>query len=66
MAKRRGPTQTSTLQERIANFAAENEREIQRLPPGPERDALIKKLRQAKIAENLDGWLTSPGLKPPR
>ena len=36
------------------------------LPPGPERDALLKKARQADTASYLSQRLTSPGLQPPR
>jgi hypothetical protein len=35
------------------------------LPPGRERDELIKKSRQIKIAAHLNDWLKSPGLQPP-
>jgi hypothetical protein len=34
-----------------------------KLPPGPERDALLKKTRQAEVTEQ---WLSSPGWKPPK
>jgi hypothetical protein len=36
-----------------------------KLPPGPEREALIKKARQADTASHLDEWANSPGLQPP-
>ena len=36
-----------------------------KLPPGPERDALIRKARQADTASHLDDWANSPGLQPP-
>ena len=36
-----------------------------KLPPGPEREALIKKARQADTAAHLDDWANSPGLQPP-
>jgi hypothetical protein len=35
------------------------------MPPGPERGAMAKKVRQAKIAENVEQWLASLGSKPP-
>jgi hypothetical protein len=42
---------------------AEQAREgAKKLPPGPERDALLKKARWAEIA---DRWLSSPELKRP-
>jgi hypothetical protein len=36
------------------------------LPPGIERDELIRKARQAETASHLNEWLTSPGLQPPK
>lgn len=33
------------------------------LPPGKERDALIKKARQLETACHINEWLASPGLK---
>lgn len=35
------------------------------LPPGPARDDLLRKMRQADTAMRLDDWLNSPGLRPP-
>jgi hypothetical protein len=36
------------------------------LPPGPERDALLRGARQAQTAAKADAWATSPGLQPPK
>ena len=36
-----------------------------KLPPGPQRDEMLRKARQNKIAASLDQWLSSPGLRPP-
>jgi hypothetical protein len=44
--------------------AAKNE--AQKLPYGKERDALVKKARQLKIASQISQWLSSPGLQPPK
>jgi hypothetical protein len=35
------------------------------LPPGPQKDALLKKIRQLETASHVNEWLTSPGLQPP-
>jgi hypothetical protein len=35
------------------------------LPPGPQKDALLKKVRQLETASHVNEWLTSPGLQPP-
>lgn len=39
--------------------------EAQTLPPGKERDALLKKARQLDTASHINEWLSSPGLRPP-
>ena len=40
-------------------------REAEKLPPGAERDALMRTARQLETASQMNEWLTSPGLKPP-
>jgi hypothetical protein len=52
--------------DRLANEAHQLRDEAVALPSGPERDALLKKARQAEIASHLDEWLSSPGLQPPK
>ena len=51
-----------------ANLAAEKaklEAQIAKLKPGPEMDALSKKIRQLDTAAHMNEWLSSPGLRPP-
>jgi hypothetical protein len=51
-----------------AQIAAEKARCTEQLaaaPHGPERDALVKKIRQLDTASRMNDWLRSPGLKPP-
>jgi hypothetical protein len=57
--------QTITLKDRLAVFAAETRERAQQLS-GPERDALLKKARQADTASHIDAWANSPGLQPPK
>jgi hypothetical protein len=42
------------LKEKIADLAN-----------GPERDAMLKKIRQLETASHINEWLTSPGLRSP-
>jgi len=56
MLKRRRFHQTKSLQDRLAAWAEEVREQAAKLPPGPERDALLKKLRQADTAP----WTTGP------
>jgi hypothetical protein len=61
---RRRVVQTESLQTRLEAFAKEA-RTAATLPAGPERDALLKKARQAETTSHIDGWVNSPGLKSP-
>jgi len=54
------------LQDRMALHALRLKEEAQALPPGPERDDLIRRARHAETASHVNDWLTSPGLRPPR
>ena len=63
--KRRRFKQTQPLGERLAEEAAELRRVAETLPPGPERDAVLRKARQDETALHMTEWLNSPGLKPP-
>lgn len=64
MIKWRRFTQTLSLSERLIQDAEKLKAWLPTVPPGPERDLLLKKIRQNEIAGNIDQWLTSPGLQP--
>lgn len=56
----------------ILSFPDRSEKEAARLreeaetkPPGQERDALLRKARQADTAAHIDEWISSRGLQPP-
>jgi hypothetical protein len=66
MQRRRRFKQVTTLQDRIAEWAAGVREQADTMGPGPERDELIKKLRQAETAMHLEYWANSPGLQPPK
>jgi len=40
--------------------------EAQRMPPGVERDRLMKQARQIEAEVLAERWANSPGLQPPR
>jgi hypothetical protein len=51
-----------------ANIAAEKaklEAQLAKLKPGPQMDAVLKKIRQLDTAAHMSEWLSSPGLQPP-
>jgi hypothetical protein len=55
--------QTTTLQERLAREAKAARARATSLPPSKERDALLRKARQAETASHIDEWLSSPALR---
>ena len=56
----------ATLQDRVIEWAKEVRDQAAALPPGPDRDMLLKKVRQAETALHLEDWANSPGLQPPK
>ena len=64
--QRRRFKQTVPLKDRLASFAEEIREKASQLRPGPERDALLKRARQADTASYIDEWANSPGLQPPK
>lgn len=65
MSKRRRFKQSATLEERLAMEARLLREEASRLPPGIERERLLRKARQDDTAMHISDWLRSPGLRPP-
>lgn len=55
-----------TFAENIAAEKAKLEAQIAQLNPGPEMDALHRKMRQLDTASHMDDWLSSSGLQPPQ
>jgi hypothetical protein len=55
-----------TFEDRIAAEKVRLEKQAAKLPHGPQKDALLKKLRQLETASHINEWLTSPGLQPPK
>ncbi len=66
MIKRRNRfKQTETLEERLAHQARELRDRAKAMPSGVEKEALLKRARQAETGAHLSEWLQSPGLQPP-
>jgi hypothetical protein len=66
MTERRRFKQAVSLKDRLAVWSDQVREAAAKLPPGPERDAMLKKLRQAETAAHLEDWANSPGLQPPK
>jgi hypothetical protein len=55
----------ASFEERLAHMAQECRKKAKALPPGLEREEMIRKARQAETAAQLNQWAASPGLRPP-
>jgi hypothetical protein len=64
--RRRRFKQHLSLQDRLSAWAYEVREQANKLQPGPKREMLINKARQADAAARLDEWMNSPGLQPSR
>jgi hypothetical protein len=54
-----------TFEEKIAAEKAKLEAQVAQLKPGPQKDALLRKISQLDTAAHISEWLSSPGLQPP-
>ncbi|UWU67597.1 hypothetical protein [Bradyrhizobium sp. NC92] len=65
MIKRRRFKQSISLADRLTENVDQMRRELDALPPGPERDNMLRRIRQNETASQIEKWLGSPGLQPP-
>ena len=65
MERRRIKHDTS-LDQRLGEQAKRLRDEARGIPPGVQRDILIRQARQAETAAHMQEWLKSPGLQPPK
>jgi hypothetical protein len=56
--------QTVSFDQRLRQAAIEAREAARQLPAGHEREALIRKARQAETAATINEWLSSPALHP--
>lgn len=61
---RRRFKQTESLEERLRHQSKRIRLKADGLPPGEERDQLLKKVRDVDMATRIQDWLRSPGLQP--
>lgn len=50
----------TTLEERLAADASQSRKKAMSLPPGQEREALLRKARRDEMAATFTKWLTLP------
>ncbi|MCP1744903.1 hypothetical protein ABIF65_006557 [Bradyrhizobium japonicum] len=58
--------QDRALGERLIEEARQARERTEQLPPGTEREDLLRKARAAQITAHIDEWLKSPDLQPPK
>lgn len=66
MQDRRRLKQTLSLNDRLRLFSDQLKAKAAELRPGPEKDALLRRARQADTASHLDDWANSSGLQSPK
>jgi hypothetical protein len=55
-----------TLEQRLAEDTKISREKARLLPPGKERESLLRRARQNEVAAHMTEWLSSPGLQAPR
>ncbi len=65
MPMRRRLGQHTTLQDRVSEWAVGGRARAAVMPPGQDRDDLLKKLKRAETAMHMQDWAHSPGLRTP-
>jgi hypothetical protein len=65
MLQRRPFNQSTPLEGRLEEEAANLRRQADGMPPSIRREELLRKARQAETAAQVNAWLRSPGSQPP-
>jgi len=65
MCRRRRRSRGLLTKAQLRQSADEADRRATVLPEGLERQRLVKWARMARVAAEIDRWLSSPGLRPP-
>jgi hypothetical protein len=55
-----------TIEQKWYQQSEDAKNEAKNLPQGKDREALIRKARQLHTASQINEWLLSPGLRPPK
>jgi hypothetical protein len=58
--------QTQSLEARLAEAAKRLREQAKKLPPGPEHADLLREAREDELVAQMAGWISSPGLQPPK
>ncbi len=55
-----------TFEERLLSAASKAREKARKLTPGREREMLLRSARDSEAAAQINKWISSPGLRPPR
>ena len=66
MEQRRRFKQTIPLKDRLTAFINAITARVEIIPPGLERDEMLKQVQAAQTAMEIDGWANSSELQPPK
>ncbi|KJC51716.1 hypothetical protein UP09_02165 [Bradyrhizobium sp. LTSP885] len=55
-----------SVEQHLADESIRLREEASAMPPGVERDRLIRMARRAETASRVNAWVTSPGLQSPK
>jgi len=55
-----------TLEHKWREQSKAAQQDAEKLPYGKEREDLLRKARQLRTASQIEQWLTSPALQPPK
>lgn len=63
--RRRRMKHRISFEARLLQSAQEARDAARQLPPGKQRDLLLRQARASEMAVQIDKWISSPGLRPP-
>ena len=66
MPQRRRFKQLQSLKDRLTVYIRVMQERADIAQPGPEREDMLKKVRSAQAALEIDGWTNSHDLQPPK
>jgi hypothetical protein len=59
-------TRRQTTGQKWHQQSEQAKREAAKLPPGKEREGLLRRARQLEMACHINDWIGSPDLRPPK
>lgn len=66
MSRRSRFEQSIPLTDRLSAFIRAMRERAALIPPGPERDEMLKKAKRAEVAREMEDWANSSELQPPK